>query len=214
MLHDFASIQDGGFTPLITATYVGNVPIITLLLSNGANVNHANNYGEAPLHVAVFSGHEAAVAVLLSNGADFNQADNNGFSSLHHAAENVNDGMVAILIEKGADVNQVDLDGDRPIDVAKTQKIKDMLITLTEEKREDQGQAAARKVVDEAQWFRAANKGKLAVIQQGISDKIDVNCRDSGGRSAVWWAARKGHNQLVEYLVNQHADLSILTVSR
>ena len=68
-------------------------------------------------------------------------------------------------------------------------------------------------MVDESQWFQAAEKGDLAVIQKGINDKIDVNCRDSDGQTALWWAACKGHLQLVEYLITQHADLSIASVS-
>ena len=213
MLHDFSLLQNTGASPLLTATYVANVPMLSVLLSNGADINKANNYGETSLHVAVISGNNALITFLLSNGASINQADKNGSSPLHHAAENDHDAVVSMLVDRGADVNQIDLDGDRPIDVAKTQKIKDMLIALTEEKRKGEGQAAVPKVVDEAQWFRAANKGKLAVIQQGISDKIDVNCRDSEGRSALWWAAQKGHALLVEYLIKQHADLSIVTAN-
>ena len=51
------------------------------------------------------------------------------------------------------------------------------------------------------------------MIQQGISDKIGVNCRDSEGRTAVWWAAEKNHLQLLKYLQTQNADLNIADVS-
>ena len=210
MLHDICSLQNLGSSPLINATYVANIPMVHVLLSNGANVNQANNDGQSPLHIAVFSGHDTVVSLLLSNEADINKVDNDGFSPLHYAAENGHEAVVASLIEKGADVNQVDHDGDRPIDVAKTQKIKDMLITLTEEKQESQ---AVPKAVDEAQWFRAAKKGKLALIQQGIIDKIDVNCRDNTGRTALYVATQRDHISVVEYLLTQGADVSIPTVS-
>ena len=67
--------------------------------------------------------------------------------------------------------------------------------------------------MDESQWFQAAENGDLALIKKGINVKTDVNCRDSEGRTAMWWAAQEGHLQLVEYLVTQHADLSIADVS-
>ena len=211
-LHDVSYLQNVGWSPLIMSAYDGNIPLVNVLLKNGANVNQTSNDGNSSLHVAVLHDQKEVVALLLSNGANINQADNDGASPLHYAAENGHDALVANLIEKGADVNQVDVDGDRPIDVAKTQKIKDMLIALTEEKREDEGQPAGTKVVDEAQWFRAAKKGKLALIQQGINDKIDVNCRDSTGCTALYVATQRDHISVVEYLFSQGADVSIPTV--
>ena len=203
----FLSLQDTGASPLGVAAFSGNMAVIAALLKNGADANQDSML--PPLHNAAKHGHDAVVDILLSYGANVNKVDYDGSSPLHCAAESGHDTVVTILIKMGADVNQVDHDGDRPIDVAKTQKIKDMLIALTEEKRE--GQAAVSKVVDEAQWFRAAKKGKLAVIQQGINDKIDVNCLDSTGRTALYWATENDHLLLVEYLLSQHADASILS---
>ena len=210
MLHDISFLQDVRVSPLINAVSSGNVAMSHALLSNGADPNQTNFGGMAPLHATIYRADDAVFSVLLSYGANINQLDNDGSSPLHYAAENGHEAVVASLIEKGADVNQVDHDGDRPIDVAKTQKIKDMLITLTEEKQESQ---AVPKAVDEAQWFRAAKKGKLALIQQGIIDKIDVNCRDNTGRTALYVATQRDHISVVEYLLTQGADVSIPTVS-
>ena len=66
---------------------------------------------------------------------------------------------------------------------------------------------------NESEWFHAAENGDLALIQQGINDNIDVNRKDSDGRTAAYLAARDGHLQIVEYLVTQHADLGIARVS-
>ena len=186
MLHDISSLQDGGgFTPLLAAASNGHGAVVPVLLDNGANINQVNNAGWFPLLLAVAMSHET---------------------------------VVAVLIDRGADVNLVNNDGDRPIDVAKTQKIKDMLIALTKEKPQEEGQQppgqAVPTIMDESQWFRAAKEGDLVLIQQGINDnKIDVNCRDSGSRTAAYWAAQEGHLPLMEYLITQHADLSISTVS-
>ena len=173
------------------------------------DISSLQDGGSSPLHMAAFTGHGAVVAVLLDNGANINHANKGGWSALHLSAYNGREEMVSLLIDRGADVNEADNDGDRPIDVAKTQKIKDMLIALTKEK--PQGQSPPGQ--DESQWFRAAKEGDLALIQQGINDnKIDINCRDSGSRTAVYWAAQEGHLPLMEYLITQHADLSISTV--
>ena len=167
--------------------------------------------GFTPLLAAASNGYDAVLAVLLDNGANINQANNAGWFPLHLAVAMSHETVVAVLIDRGADVNQTNNDGDKPIDVAKTQKIKDMLIALTTKKQQEVGQQST--IMDESQWFRAAKEGDLVLIQQGINDnKIDVNCRDSEGSTAVCLAAWNGHLQLVEYLITQHADLSISSV--
>ena len=198
MLNDTSSLQEFGFSPLHQASLHGHDAVAAVLLSKGVNVNQINNKGISPLHIAVFNGREAVVAVLLSYGADVNQEDNKGYKS---------------------------------IDVADTKTIKDMLIAHTKKKLQEQEQVqvqesaeqqpqskgeappdgqAVSPMVDESQWFQAAEQGNLALIQQGINDKIDVNCQDTKGRTAMYFAAEKGHLGLVEYLISQHADLHIV----
>ena len=124
-----------------------------------------------------------------------------GYSPLHVAVANGHDTVAAFLLSNGAEVNQANNNGQKPIDVANTQMMKDMLLAHMKKKEE------------ESQWLQAAMKGDLAVIQQGINDKIDINCRESGGRTAVLCAAEQGHVLLLEYLLSQQADLSIPNVS-
>ena len=87
------------------------------------------------------------------------------------------------------------------------------LMKKQQQQQQQQQQPQQEQPVDESLWFPAASQGDLALIQQGINDKIDVNCRDSKGRTAVYCAAQEGHLQLVEYLITQHADLNIANVS-
>ena len=226
-------LKDNGWSPLHRAVPNGHETVVALLLSNGANVNQADHRGASPLLIAAYKGQEAVATVLLSQGANINQAVKTGWFPLHVAAFNGHDAVVAVLLSMGADVNQTDEDGQKPIDVATTQKIKDMFIAHAKEKQvqEQRGNELAEQqqlppkdeapsngqavptMVDESQWFQAAEQGELSLIQQGINDKIDVNCRDSKGRTAVYWAAKEGHIGLVEYLISQHADLHIADVS-
>ena len=232
MSHDIVSLQNNSWSPLHRAAGNGHEAVVAFLLSHGADINQAEGEGSYPIHWAVAQGHEAVVALLLSNGADVNQATKkNGASPLHIAAYFGKEEVVAVLLSMGADVNRTNNDGQKPIDIAKTQKFKHMLIAHTKEKQEERGGELAGQqpqlekgeapsngqavptMVDESQWFQAAEQGDLSLIQQGINDKIDVNCRDSKGRTAVYWAAKEGHLGLVEYLITQQADLHIADVS-
>ena len=171
-------------------------------------ISSPQNNGDSALCVAAYWGHDTVVAILLSHGADVNRADNDGKSPLFLAAVNGHDAVLAVLLSHGADVNQVDNDGLKPIDVADNQKIKDMLYAQMKKKHQESQQP-----VDESLWYYAAMMGDLALVQQGIHEKIDVNGRNGYGCTAMWLAAWKGHLRLVEYLISQHSDLNVVSVS-
>ena len=95
---------------------------------------------------------------------DISSLQNTGSSSLHVAAAMGHDAVVAVLLSNGADVNQANNDGEKPIDVAKTPEVKDMLIAHTtkmqeqeqEQEQEEQqpGQAVPTIVVPSCQRRR------------------------------------------------------------
>ena len=214
-------------SPLHWAAAYGHEAVVTLLLTHGADANQADNDGQSPLLRAAVNCRTVVVALLLSKGGNANQADSTGFSPLHRAAANGYEAVVAVLLSKGANADQADNKGQKPIDVADTQKIKDIFFAHAKEKQERGGEELAEQqqppnneatsngqavstLVDKSQWFQAAEQGDLALIHQGIKDKIDVNCQDSKGCTAVYLAAKEGHLGLVEYLISQQADLHIV----
>lgn len=52
------------------AAYHGHAPLVSLLLSHGANPNSRNDLGQTPLAGAVFKNEDAVVEALLVGGAD------------------------------------------------------------------------------------------------------------------------------------------------
>lgn len=52
----------------------------------------------------------------------------------------------------------------------------------------------------EKRWFDAARSGKLDVIQN-LLGKIDVNLQDKDGNTALMWASREGHENIVKLLL-------------
>ena len=82
------------------------------------------------------------IVALLENGADINHAGRDGRkgTSLYWAALQGHEEIVRLLLSKGADANEVDNVGKKPIDVAKTQIIKDMLFPHTTAKQQEEGQ--------------------------------------------------------------------------
>ena len=59
------------------------MPVIELLMSNGAMIDVKDKYGWTPLHkAAAFKGQEEAAICLLDHAADVNAKDNKGFTPL------------------------------------------------------------------------------------------------------------------------------------
>ena len=92
-----------GRTPLYHAVYIGNLEIVKLLISKGANKFVKNNNGESLLHCAVRSQFFEMVQYLLSEGIEIDTKDNDGTTPLHLACELGYNQMVFYLVDKGAD---------------------------------------------------------------------------------------------------------------
>jgi ankyrin repeat protein len=90
---------------LFAAAQSGDPNIVSVLLSNGANVNARDANGLTPLIVASYQGSWPMINELLKKGADVNLRSNIGKTALMVATQNGHEPVVKLLIEKGANVN-------------------------------------------------------------------------------------------------------------
>ncbi len=71
--------EPSGETALMMAAQVGVLPVVTLLLKHGAQVDvRDSNYGQTALMFAARAGHADVVAALLARGANPNVATHVG----------------------------------------------------------------------------------------------------------------------------------------
>lgn len=89
-------------TPLLLASWKGNIKLVQILLAAGADITIKAVAGDTILHIAVNKGHLEIVNTLLAAGANVNQAGYNNNTPLHNAAQNGNKKLVQLLLEKGA----------------------------------------------------------------------------------------------------------------
>jgi len=74
-----------GSTPLHCATWKGQLAVVELLLSCGADVNASNNndhWGTTPLHAAAHGNQRAIAELLLAHGAEIHAKNLNGRTPL------------------------------------------------------------------------------------------------------------------------------------
>ena len=88
-----------GFTPLIFATYMGNLALAKLLLHKGANLNAQDAAGNTALMGVAFKGDKDIAELLIQSGAALNVQNKNGETALIYAA---NYGQAAIPVGKAS----------------------------------------------------------------------------------------------------------------
>ena len=63
--------DDWGFNALICASLKGHKEIVSMLISNGSNINQEDEDKQSPLHWAVKKGHKEVVEILEFHGAQW-----------------------------------------------------------------------------------------------------------------------------------------------
>jgi len=119
-----------GQTPLIYASYQGNIPIINRLLEAKADPNLASEDGETPLQWAVANNNQEVAQILIRAGANLNAQDRYGMSALHTASCNGRTESVELLIAAKADLNLRNADGQTPLHWASSMGYEDCVIVL------------------------------------------------------------------------------------
>lgn len=99
---DFLADRIG--TGLMIAAWDGNIEMMELFVSRGANLNKMNAAREQALMHAAWRGRTEAVAWLLDRGAQLNRKGLE-WSAIHYAAFAGQEEVLRLLIERGADVN-------------------------------------------------------------------------------------------------------------
>jgi ankyrin repeat protein len=94
-------IQQGGYTPLLFAARVGDLPSAKLLVEARADVNVTAPYGTTALVVAAHGGHGEVAEFLLEKGADPNM-DGAGYTALHIAIRRNDAKLVRALLARKA----------------------------------------------------------------------------------------------------------------
>ncbi|KAH0629169.1 hypothetical protein JD844_011037 [Phrynosoma platyrhinos] len=171
-------------TPLHAAAYLGDAPIVellilsddyrkalNLLLKHSADVNARDKYWQTPLHVAAANRATKCAEVIISLLSSINVADRTGRTALHHAVHSGHIEMVNLLLNKGANLNTCDKKERQPI-----------------------------------HW--AAFLGHLEVLKLLVARGADVTCKDKKGYTLLHTAAASGQIEVVKHLLRLGVEAS------
>ena len=191
------AIDSRGMTPLFYAAKHNYEDIADLLLTKGADVN-ANKGGSTLLYGAIWDDSKDAANLLIRKGANISAKNGNGWTPLAFAAIcNAGKDVVELLISKGADVNAEDGEGHTPLYGAALLDRKDLVELLT-----------AKGAAPESTIHCAALLGDLAEVKRFIEEGTDVNAKDKGGQTPLFWAVSTNNNDVAKFLIDKGADVN------
>ena len=199
---DLALKNIAGQSPLHLAASFGTSQVISHLLSHSVHVDARDSNGNTPLMAATLSNRLSSVELFFVAKGSLNIADTNKVTPLMAAARQGFDDIAHYLLQAGADVDAVDARGRNffftfiPQDVVGNFMHFIFLIIL--------GNTFLH-------W--GAMLGNTALVQEDLSRpdrKHTIDMVNSQQETALLLACREGHADVVNLLLAQKADPTIL----
>lgn len=205
---DVNAAQGDGTTALHWAAYTGQTAIAELLLARGADVRATTRLGSlTPLMMAAKNGHAEIVARLLDAGADAGAPNANGTTPLMLAAAAGKADAVTLLLDRGADVNAKDAaHGQTALIFAAASGRLDAVRALVARGADANVATRVSPIVTMGDRYKALTDGKGT--REITSEGRGSDVRAMGGMTALMFAAREGHLDVVRTLVEAGADVN------
>jgi ankyrin repeat protein len=100
---------NAGFTPLMTAIWQGNQPMVDVLVGLGAKTDVLDTGGNTPLHLAVSRNQYDIAKGLLDSGANPNIENAKGWTPMDNALSDNNTDMAHLLLYYGGKPRKKDI---------------------------------------------------------------------------------------------------------
>ena len=167
-------------TVLHLACAQAGLPLVELLLENGADVNATDFADHTPLHGAAFAGNADIINALLARKADPGARNRQRVTPLLHAALRGSALAVEALLRGGADVKVLDNLGESALHRAATGGHVEVLKLLLDRGadvnvRDRQGQSALH---------QAAQQGHPEAVRVLLARRADTTFSDVSGQTA------------------------------
>ncbi|HEV2614496.1 MAG TPA: ankyrin repeat domain-containing protein [Gammaproteobacteria bacterium] len=194
-------IQGLGDSPQETATQMlrqavqrGRGSFIQTYLDAGADLNHLGfDFGESLLHFACKLRRVELVVAALNLSFDINAPDRQGRSPLHLACQAGNIETIKLLLNKGAEVNSLDGSRHTPFHLIPAELKEDPIVKTLKDQTAD------------GKCEQGDLDGLKLLQQKGVN--ITAN-RDANGKTLLHIASEHGHLKVVQFLLEQGADVN------
>ncbi|MEP3895219.1 MAG: ankyrin repeat domain-containing protein [Litorimonas sp.] len=189
------------WTPLHMAAAYGTTDDVKAMLDAGASVKARTIVGLTPLHL---SGTEQKLNILLEAGADLNARDDSGRTPLLRAAKWGTHEYMSALIAAGAKTIIRDRDGSTPLHLAAKRDGSEGISVLLNagakvNARDNDGSTPLHLAFDNEDL-------NLALVRALLAAAADVNARNEVGFTPLHFAAMRGTEESINFLLNVGAN--------
>lgn len=205
-----------GKAPLLhIALDMGDLAVVDLFLSRGADPNMVDEFGLNSLHRASKPQTEGVVELLINRGVDIHHTDKFGKTPLHTFAAVGYETGVRLLLSNGARVNAADTDGQTPLHKAARgyPEVAELLLSHGAHVNAVE-YCGMTPLIYAATLFRLDHPtSKIGrrigrVIEVLVEHGADVNTLDKYNRAALHYLAGRGCERSVELLIANGADVT------
>lgn len=193
-----------GTTALIRAASSGQVDLVKLLISRGADPTKANWYGSA-LHCAAEAGKCESMRVLIDSGMKIDLRDTFGRTPLHCASYQRHTLAIELLLDMGADPNARDDEERMLIHDAARVGDERIMRRLLGDVRVDMSTTTAR---GNTVLHNAAKGGHASIVRMLLDAGAEIEARDHEGSTPLHLAALRGKKAVVRLLVEAGANVN------
>lgn len=187
----------------------GDIAGVESMLETGADPNRPSRLDVTPLELAARHGNAELIRLLVAAGGDPNAVDAVGETMLMSAVRSGEPAAVELLLELGVNVNQTDSEFQQSALMLAARsgfdKIADLLITAGADID------ASTRTGPEPRWVLPNSvpgfSFGVGIVRGGLPEDRGMRPFRNGGLTALLYAAREGHTELVDRLLHAGADI-------
>ncbi|KAJ3093545.1 Ankyrin repeat and SOCS box protein 3 [Physocladia obscura] len=198
--------KQGNYPLTISATNKVEIEALQTLIQKGANINVQNQRKRTALQLALLQNNRPKVQFLIHHGANLDLCDDKKYTALQNTIKMGNEEFVSMLLDNGANFDSITGSGENVFHLAfkyHRLKILKLLMSRTSELN------TVKLVFPLHQAVR--NYSSLDFVKYFISSGINVNLKDSDGRTALMLAAKCQNSEMMRYLCENGSETEILS---